>query len=354
MSRIQCELCGGNHLIKKDGVFECPGCGTQYTLEEARKLFAKASQPEPVQEAAPVIEAEIIESDPASVLADEPVTQKVNDSTIPVNDSQKSTDITPEILLQKKQEKAAEELQEEQTAGMPEPAADADEMFDPANEPDPSKLDSAEPLEIPSEFQKNKLPKPDREGFVIDQGTLFAYYGTEKDVWIPDQVTAIGEGCFRSMGIERIHLPKGLKSISDAAFYDTQISIVVIPDSVIHIGKEAFSHCHKLHEVIIGKCVRTIGDAAFSKCTNLTSVTWMVQTSETIPDHVFKIGKNLFSDCISLNPKTIVMPILADRVFRKTGLLDKGYCECCAGKLRKVNPFERDGRLQCTRCKKLW
>ncbi len=43
MSAFQCELCGSNRLIKKDGAFQCEDCGTKYTLEEVRKLFAKAS-----------------------------------------------------------------------------------------------------------------------------------------------------------------------------------------------------------------------------------------------------------------------------------------------------------------------
>ena len=43
MKAIRCELCGDNHLIKKDGVFECQSCGTQYTLEEARKLMVSGT-----------------------------------------------------------------------------------------------------------------------------------------------------------------------------------------------------------------------------------------------------------------------------------------------------------------------
>ncbi len=43
MKAIQCELCGSNQLIKKDGFFQCEFCGTKYTLEEARKLFVSGS-----------------------------------------------------------------------------------------------------------------------------------------------------------------------------------------------------------------------------------------------------------------------------------------------------------------------
>lgn len=39
MKSVTCELCGGNELIKDDGLFVCQHCGTKYTAEEARKLI---------------------------------------------------------------------------------------------------------------------------------------------------------------------------------------------------------------------------------------------------------------------------------------------------------------------------
>ena len=36
-----CELCGGKKLIKKDGMFVCSDCGTQYSLEEARNMMVE-------------------------------------------------------------------------------------------------------------------------------------------------------------------------------------------------------------------------------------------------------------------------------------------------------------------------
>ena len=39
MEALVCELCGGNNLIKQEGIFICQNCGTKYTVEEAKKLF---------------------------------------------------------------------------------------------------------------------------------------------------------------------------------------------------------------------------------------------------------------------------------------------------------------------------
>lgn len=42
MKAIKCELCGGNDLVKQNGVYVCQYCGTQYTIEEARNLLRTA------------------------------------------------------------------------------------------------------------------------------------------------------------------------------------------------------------------------------------------------------------------------------------------------------------------------
>lgn len=40
MNKMQCEVCGGNNLIKTDdNVFECQSCGCKYTLEQAKKMI---------------------------------------------------------------------------------------------------------------------------------------------------------------------------------------------------------------------------------------------------------------------------------------------------------------------------
>lgn len=39
MQAIKCEICGSSDIIKKDGIFVCQYCGTQYTADEVRKLL---------------------------------------------------------------------------------------------------------------------------------------------------------------------------------------------------------------------------------------------------------------------------------------------------------------------------
>ena len=39
MKALVCEMCGGNELIKQDGLYVCQHCGTKYTIEEVKKLM---------------------------------------------------------------------------------------------------------------------------------------------------------------------------------------------------------------------------------------------------------------------------------------------------------------------------
>lgn len=39
MKKLTCEMCGGNDLIKKDGMYVCETCGTKYSVEEAKKMM---------------------------------------------------------------------------------------------------------------------------------------------------------------------------------------------------------------------------------------------------------------------------------------------------------------------------
>ena len=35
MQKLTCEMCGGNDLVKQDGLYVCQHCGTKYSLEDS-------------------------------------------------------------------------------------------------------------------------------------------------------------------------------------------------------------------------------------------------------------------------------------------------------------------------------
>ena len=74
-------------------------------------------------------------------------------------------------------------------------------------------------------------------------------------------------------------------------WYDNAEDIikVVLPDDVKSIGDYAFSDCSNLTSMTIPDNVESIGDCAFSDCSSLTSI--------TIPEKVTSIGKDAFFNC---------------------------------------------------------
>ena len=137
---------------------------------------------------------------------------------------------------------------------------------------------------------------------------------------IPNSVTSIGERAFEGCtGLTSITIPNSVTSIDFAAFYEcTGLTSVTIPSSVTSIGESAFKGCTGLPveagiryadtymvEAVdktqttykIKQGTKWIGTAAFSSCSNLTSI--------TIPNSVTSIGDYAFSGCSGLTSITI-------------------------------------------------
>ena len=53
MKKIVCELCEGTEFTKEGGFFVCHGCGTKYSLEEAKSMMVEVEGAEPAINAAP-------------------------------------------------------------------------------------------------------------------------------------------------------------------------------------------------------------------------------------------------------------------------------------------------------------
>ena len=85
--------------------------------------------------------------------------------------------------------------------------------------------------------------------------------------------------------LNSITLPNSIESIGWGAFYETPLKVIVIPDSVVTIGDEAFKYCENLTYVKLSKNTKYIGDESFWG-TSITSI--------EIPNSVLNIEDDAF------------------------------------------------------------
>ena len=124
------------------------------------------------------------------------------------------------------------------------------------------------------------------------------YKGTAADVTIPSRykgkpVTTIGHAAFHDSAVTSVTIPDSVTSISDDAFgFCSQLTNISIPNSVTYIGFSAFNSCTSLKSITLPSSLSTIQSYAFYNCGNLETI--------RIPVSVTSIGNYAFDVCPSL------------------------------------------------------
>lgn len=117
--------------------------------------------------------------------------------------------------------------------------------------------------------------------------------------------------------VAMVTIREGTRIIADGAFSNsTKLRSIVIPDSVINIGRRVFKSCSNLQNVTLGEGISEIDYEAFSYCKSLQSIVipdsvssiddWAFAQSNnlnniTMSNGIVSIGEYAFSHCHELN-----------------------------------------------------
>lgn len=127
---------------------------------------------------------------------------------------------------------------------------------------------------------------------------VIRYKGTAADVTIPSRykgkpVTMIDHAAFYNSAVTSVTIPDSVTSIPDSAFgFCSQLTNISIPNSVTYIGFSAFNSCTSLKSITLPSSLSTIQSEAFYNCGNLKTI--------RIPVSVTSIGNYAFDACPSL------------------------------------------------------
>ena len=133
------------------------------------------------------------------------------------------------------------------------------------------------------------------EGGVYMYGGAFRSCSELTKVILPNTLKTIGGYAFNGCSaLTELTIPNTVTYIGDRAFMDcSSLTNMIIPDSVTYLGESSLRACYGLTNVTIGNSLKSISSATFWECTNLQSV--------TIGSSVTSIGWYAWEYCYNLS-----------------------------------------------------
>lgn len=141
-------------------------------------------------------------------------------------------------------------------------------------------------------FSDDEIEDLEEQGFdVWDDGSLWGYTGTQKEIVIPDGVTFI-RGIDNS-NVTKVTLSSSVTTIGSYSFSDCEnLKTIVINDGLKNIEEGAFSGCSALENIRLNEGLEMLGAYAFSQCIALEEI--------VLPNSLKRIEYGTFEGCTSL------------------------------------------------------
>ena len=119
------------------------------------------------------------------------------------------------------------------------------------------------------------------------------YASLVENIVFDGEITSIGEHAFyKFTAISEVYLPDGIVKIGKNSFYDSSITHINFPPSLLYIGTQAFKYCEGLTKLEFNHGLQEIGDGAFNGGYNIISV--------ILTDKIAELGTSAFQDCVNL------------------------------------------------------
>ncbi len=111
----------------------------------------------------------------------------------------------------------------------------------------------------------------------------------EKVAWkgVDYPVVAFSDQCFYNSGVSAVKIPGTVVKLGEGCFEKSRIQSIEIPSSVTTLGKDCFSQCNLLCDVILPNSISAISSGCFSNCNSLVTI--------KIPSSVTSLGASAFS-----------------------------------------------------------
>ena len=137
------------------------------------------------------------------------------------------------------------------------------------------------------------------KNFVIEDGCLKKYCGMERNIIVPNDVTAIGCRAFEdNQQLQCVYIPQGVTDIDGGAFKGCgNLETVILPEGLETIGGSAFELCSKLKSINLPESLHTLGWESFFSCKNLKTL--------RLPAALTRMGAYVFGGCSGLTDLTV-------------------------------------------------
>ena len=123
-------------------------------------------------------------------------------------------------------------------------------------------------------------------GITVIGSTAFSYCTEISNVIIPNTITSTESSIFSGLAGLTVTINTNITSWTQALANTTDLT-VILGNNITSIGNSAFSGCSEIISFTIPNGVSSIGKLAFQNCTGLTGI--------TIPASVYTIGNSVFS-----------------------------------------------------------